>query len=144
MIKTGSWYENVPEGHVKVGISRFAPRGMPRGYKLFRALAPGAWFNSVAPIEYLRLYDEEILSKLDPEKTKQNLLMIGDGRVPVLCCFERVADISAGRKWCHRHIVAQWLEDTLGIEVPEVGAEDGFDRWIKIKNEGLDPPSYSA
>jgi hypothetical protein len=23
--------------------------------------------------------------------------------------------------WCHRHIVAQWLEDRLGIAVHEVG-----------------------
>jgi hypothetical protein len=35
----------------------------------------------------------------------------------VLCCYE---DVHQPGEWCHRQIVAAWLSEQLGIEIPEV------------------------
>lgn len=48
------------------------------------------------------------LATLDPQKVWDDL----QGKV--LLCYERPGD------FCHRHIVAAWIKETLGFEVPEV------------------------
>ena len=93
MIVTASWFTPLPEGYVRVGISR----GVPAGYRLYRRLAPGPWFNSVPTEEVLRRYDAEILAPLDPRQVLDELLRLAGDKVPVLCCFERVD----GGQWCH-------------------------------------------
>lgn len=47
LIKTASWATKLPDDHLRVGISRGTPRRLPAGYRVFRSLAPGPWFNSV-------------------------------------------------------------------------------------------------
>ena len=37
----------------------------------------------------------------------------------VLVCFESPKDIASGKKFCHRRMVAGWIETELGIVVPE-------------------------
>lgn len=36
-----------------------------------------------------------------------------------LVCFESSKDLATGDKFCHRRMVAGWIEETLGIVVPE-------------------------
>lgn len=118
-MKTGSWFGPLPEGHIRIGISRGVPRsGVPAGYRIFRTLAPGPWFNSVPPVRYDELY-REILGRLDPAETVEQIDRLAGGLVPVLCCWERVGDGS----WCHRAMVSSWLQGTLGLVVPEIGYE---------------------
>jgi len=57
--------------------------------------------------EYEKRYRENVLSKLDPKKI-YNMF-----RDSVLLCWEPEGD------FCHRRIVASWIEENLGIEVPE-------------------------
>jgi uncharacterized protein YeaO (DUF488 family) len=57
---------------------------------------------------YEKRYRAEILAKLDPKKVAVTL----NGKV--LLCYERPDD------FCHRHIVAQWLKETLNIDVIEI------------------------
>lgn len=117
-IKTGCWFTPLPPDHLRVGISRGQPRGLAKGYRLYKKLAPGPWFNSVGTFEYEARYSE-VLAQLDPQQTLDELRRLAGGKVPVLCCWER-----AGRgQWCHRALAARWLADALGIEVPEVGFE---------------------
>ena len=40
------------------------------------------------------------------------------------CALKSAKDIEAGICYCHRHLAAQWLEDSLGIKVEEVGHPD--------------------
>jgi len=47
------------------------------------------------------------------------LTVLGGDNEPVLLCWERKADLDAGRAFCHRRIVAQWLENALGVTVDE-------------------------
>jgi sulfatase maturation enzyme AslB (radical SAM superfamily) len=56
-------------------------------------------------------YYQEVLSKLDPKQVAADL----DGKV--LLCHEKDST------YCHRRIVAEWLEESLGISVPEIKFE---------------------
>lgn len=139
-IKTASWFVKLPADHIQVGVSRGVPRGMPAGYKRFRALEPGPWFNSVSIPEYLTRYNA-ILSRLDPRQVADELLAAGGGRIPVMLCYENPVGIQEGKLWCHRHLAAQWLEDRLGIEVEEFGHPD-LDRFAKLRLNGVAAPVY--
>ncbi len=56
---------------------------------------------------YLKILIEE--RKLDPNKVIEEL---GDGAV--MLCYEKIGD------FCHRHVVADWLNITTGIKVTEL------------------------
>lgn len=58
---------------------------------------------------YTEHYYKEVLSKLDPKKVYETL-----GENSILLCYE------TPDKFCHRHLVAQWLMDQLGITITEV------------------------
>jgi len=118
-LKTASWFADLPADHIRIGISRGPPRDFPAGYRAFRRLAPGSWFNSVSTSEYIRRYQSEVLAQLDPRAVFDHIVELADDRVPVLCCFERV-----GRgQWCHRALAATWLADEVGESIPELGFE---------------------
>ena len=57
---------------------------------------------------YIEQYYQQVLSKLDPEDIYRKL----DNSI--LLCYEE------NTEFCHRHIVAEWLQLLLNIEVPEV------------------------
>ena len=121
-------------GPGRIQISRGAPRRHPAGYRQARLLAPGPWFGSVAADEYVRRY-RDILDGLDPQVTWDLLhRLAGQDVEPVLLCFERAPFSSTN--WCHRRIVAEWFERTLGHDVPEDEGDSrpmseilGFDIW---------------
>lgn len=121
-IKTSSWFTPLPEEHLRIGISRGVPRQLPAGYRRYRKLFPGNWFNSVTPIDYERLYAEQVLSKLDPRRVVEDLIEIAGGQVPVLVCYEK-PDTPAELDWCHRSLVSVWFRETIGLDVPELGRE---------------------
>src|SRR6185295_2627300 len=117
-IVTSSWFAPLPDTYARIGISRGTPRGQ-RGYRMFRALAPGPWFSSVNPDEYRTRYDQT-LAALDPHKVLAELVDVAAGRIAALLCFERPPP---NPDWCHRGLVSAWLADTLGLDVPEFGHE---------------------
>jgi hypothetical protein len=87
---------------------------------LFRVLSRQVVQVCFAP-EYLDLYNA-ILAKLDPRRVVDELEAFGP--TPTMLCFESAKGIEAGICYCHRHLAAQWLEDSLGIKVEEVGHPD--------------------
>lgn len=80
----------------------------------------GRWDRRLAPKKamgdhyswdtYAEAFQRVVLSQLDPAEVANSL---GDGAVMI--CYEE-----AGAA-CHRRLVAEWLESSLGIEVPEYG-----------------------
>jgi hypothetical protein len=136
-IMTASWFAELPFAAVAVGISRGIPRGRT-GFKRLRALEPGPWFRSVAPVRYLELY-RDLLDRLDPTETFDRLNSFGD--TPVMLCWESASDCHSGNAWCHRHLAAQWLEDRLGIDVREVGYPN-LDRFAFLRKHGLPAPAF--
>ena len=97
-------------------------RGVPRWFKgrVYDPLRPswklvqGSKSGAVAHDEYERLYRAEVLHRLDPATVRREL-----GDDAILLCWERPGEP------CHRRIVARWLEEKLGIVVPELEGESG-------------------
>lgn len=92
----------------------------PKWYKgrTYKELAPNwdtidAWKKSEKTEKdwenYKRDYYKSKLSKLDPKKVYQDL-----GEDAVLLCFE------SAEQPCHRFLVAEWLESSLGIKITEI------------------------
>ena len=96
-----------------VSIARWPPRwwGSRRRYI---ALAPSADLlkRSKAGLPwpaYVAEYKRDVLSRLDPAKVAADL-----GPDAILLCWERPGED------CHRRLVAEWLEKSLNITVPEL------------------------
>lgn len=117
-MKTSSFKTYTGPG--RVSIARFAPRGTPKGFRIFKTLAPGPWFNSVSRPEYEKLFAEQ-LAQLDPQAISDKLHEMAAGAEPILLCYE--VPPFTDTNWCHRRLVADWLETKLGIGVPELGAK---------------------
>ena len=112
-------------------------RGKNAGYtgKCYPKLAPKLsfwqiWENNIGVISeeennkyYVEEYYNQVLSKLNPEEIYQEL----DNSI--LLCYED------NTQFCHRHIVAEWLEISLNTKVPEVIVKD--DKIIEV-----DRPKY--
>lgn len=62
---------------------------------------------------YREKYFSTVLSKLDPKKVRDELMELSDKYNVCLLCFE------TPEKFCHRHLVAEWLNDG-GIECREL------------------------
>jgi hypothetical protein len=86
----------------------------------YRPPAPGraAWAARGEDVTFCRHYAAQLVA-LDAGRVHDALMEFADGKVPVLCCWERVG----GRSWCHRSLVAQWFAETLGLVVSELGHE---------------------
>jgi len=121
-MKTASYFTYTGPG--RIGISIGAPRRCPAGYRLYRTLAPRRDMLSMALEPYRRIYFDEILGKLDPEKVNRDLHSLAVSHEPVLLCFERPPFTE--QNFCHRRMVAEWLEKHLGVEVPEIGDQESL------------------
>jgi len=95
-----------------VSIARGTPRwcGSVRRYI---ALAPSADLLKRAKAgmpwpEYVAEYKRDVLARLDPAKVYAELTDA------ILLCWERPGED------CHRRLVAEWIESSLGVNVPEM------------------------
>ncbi|MBM4286472.1 MAG: hypothetical protein FJ128_14690 [Deltaproteobacteria bacterium] len=106
MMHTGSfWTFHMVRDERLVSIALRAP-GWFQGRR-YPALAPRADMLHLDEEDYRREY-QAILDKLDPRQVYEDL-----GPDAVLLCWEQ-------RSFCHRRLVAEWLEKRLGVEVPEM------------------------
>jgi hypothetical protein len=92
----------------------------------------------VSPARYLELY-REILDQLDPASIYDRLIAFGAD--PVMLCWETASDCQSGQTFCHRHLVAEWLEQRLGIQVQEVD-HPNLDRFAYLRTHGIAAPDY--
>jgi uncharacterized protein (DUF488 family) len=58
---------------------------------------------------------EALLDKLSPAEVLEDLEKLSDSKDVVLLCYEKPGE------FCHRHMVADWLQKQLGIEIKELG-----------------------
>jgi hypothetical protein len=88
----------------------------PKWYKgrEYKKLAPKFWFFKKYKKDgdkqfYTEQFYRLILNHLDPQKVIEDL-----GPHAIILCYEKPGD------FCHRHIVAQWLHDKLGVTIKEL------------------------
>lgn len=118
-MKTSSYFSY--KGPGRIGITVGTPRGQS-GLVYFRALAPHrSMLKGLTPEEYIEQFDE-ILRRLDPRETWEQLHELVKPHEPVLLCYERPP--FTRDNWCHRRYVAEWFKDSLGEIVEEVGHGD--------------------
>ena len=116
-MKTASFRTYTGPG--RISIARYAPRDTPAGFRIYRPLAPGTWFNSVDERRYRELYFGQ-LAQLDPRVVVMDLEALAGADVePVLLCYERPPFTATN--WCHRRMVSEWFARELGMDVPEMG-----------------------
>ena len=96
-----------------IAISRTIPKFFhgPR----YLALAPTFEMLRCEKDIYTHQYYHKILHDLTPQKVYDDLIALAGKHEPILLCWER------SNTWCHRRLVAEWLEKALQIEIPEVG-----------------------
>jgi len=89
---------------------------VPDFYKgrCYKKLAPSwsiysEWKASGDNDLYIKRFNSEILTPLSPEEVYENL-----GDDAILLCYE------SAEKFCHRHLVAEWLMKNLGVEIKEL------------------------
>jgi hypothetical protein len=103
--------DNIPPDLRPVAISVGLPRfGRYKGDREPR-LAPTRAMLQMSRADYDRAF-VAILDRLNPRELYESL-----GANAVLLCFEKP------NIWCHRRLVAERLEQALGIFVPELGLE---------------------
>ncbi len=118
-MKTASFFTY--KGPGRVSIARFAPRGTPKGFRIYKKLAPGPWFNSVSREEYEKRFAAQ-LAELDPPQVVAELENLSGEAEPVLLCYESPPFTETN--WCHRRLVARWLLETMGMHVRELIARE--------------------
>jgi hypothetical protein len=120
-MKTGCFFTYAGTG--RISIARWAPRGTASGFRTYRALAPRDFFNKVDWATYQELYAQQ-LAVLDPAQVWFDLHQLARGSEPVLMCWERLENGAN----CHRRLVAEWFEKSLGRLVPELNqtTDPGF------------------
>ncbi len=119
-MKTASFFAYTGPG--RVSIARWAPRNTPAGFRIYKPLAPRKDMMKMSIEQYTEIYVGEILAALDPKTVVDDLHELAGGAEPVLLCWERQPDLASGKTFCHRRMVAEWLSETLGLDVPELGA----------------------
>lgn len=124
-IFTGN-YEECKAGNL---ISISGDRGKKVGFtgKAIPQLAPkkGFWmtfFNNIGKIPeadnikyYIEEYYKQVLSKVDIEELLKN------EKDPILLCYEK------GKDFCHRHILAEYIELKYNIKVRDIKIDENLD-----------------
>ena len=100
-------------GIMMIGIALYPPKWF-EGPSI-KIVSP-SWdilHNSNGEEDYTKRFETEILARRDPKTVMAAIEHLANGKDVALCCFEKPND------FCHRHIVAKWLNEKLGLEVSE-------------------------
>ena len=101
-------------------VVKFEYKALAPNYKLLNSLNK----KKISEDKFIRLYNDQ-LKELNPQNVVEHLNFITGDYEPVIMCK------CAKTKFCHRHLVAQWLEKELGIKiieynVPETSRKEGY------------------
>ena len=124
-------------------ISISGDRGKSVGFegKALPCLAPkrefwGIWKNNVGKISeeentrfYIESYYKEVLQKVDFEILFKTT--IKEEQNPILLCYEE------SNEFCHRHILAAYLEIKYGLLVPEIEIDENGKIMFKLVPENI-------
>lgn len=112
-------------GYHAIAISLMVPRWAINDIdrRIF-SLAPTQSILDTLPDEalYTRRFREEVLLRADARKLYdeeiEHYVKVAGRAKAVLLCYE------SPEKFCHRHLVAQWFKEQIGLDVTEIGKEE--------------------
>lgn len=104
----------------KIGIVPICiARGIPKFYggAVEQSVAPYGWMlkDNVTRDQYVEAYFHQVLARVNPIQFLKRCEEISGGRDVALLCYEKPTD------FCHRHLLAEWLENETGVEITEFG-----------------------
>ena len=112
---TTSYFANLKEVHsqglVPIAICAYPPKFFT-GLNYYK-LSPRPEMLKMAPWQYKPLF-AEMLNILNPDQVLKDLHTLAEGKDIALICFEKPSD------FCHRHLVAKWLQDKTGLTIEEL------------------------
>lgn len=109
---------SLPDTITPIAICGKSPEGY--GGLQYKKLAPkwsffSEWKKTHDNGYYVKHFDAEVLSTLDPNKVYQELVALAGGNTEIaLVCYE------SPEKFCHRHLVRNWLMIN-GFQIKEFG-----------------------
>ena len=112
--------KSLPKDIIPISICGKAPTGY-KGLE-YKKLAPKydffmKWKETHDNDYYIKCYNEQVLSKLDPKQVFVDLIELTPSDITfpkiALVCYEKSGD------FCHRHLVAEWLRQN-GYECEEL------------------------
>ena len=73
--------------------------------------------DNITQQQYIDQYRRMVLSRVDQAVMLKDLERLTGGRDCALLCYEKPGD------FCHRRLLADWMLETTGLEIPEFGQE---------------------
>ena len=118
-------------GIVPIGVALWPPRFF-RGIYM-KQVAPRRYMldDRLTDEEYIRMYRNDVLRLVDARSFIQDLERASRGMDVALWCFEKPGD------FCHRHILAKWLNEQTGIAVSEFGVAESKQETPKPEQQSL-------
>jgi hypothetical protein len=114
LIRTSSFADSKGEPG-QISIARHAPDWWSG--PSYATLAPRPEWLKLSQGACTPLY-AALLAKLDAKRVIEELTVLAGDNI-MLLCWEASLACRTGRAWCHRHLVARWLERETGILVLE-------------------------
>jgi hypothetical protein len=115
-------------GHLPQAVA--ISRGVPRGWRGARSpilAPPRPLIKIMDPATFIPLYKAQVLDKLDPHQVIRDL----GGDNFLLLCWEPPGE------FCHRRVVAVWMEKTTGIKVEEFNPKlKSHQEWLRNLSAG--------
>lgn len=96
-----------------IGIALYPPKWFTGVSNKYVAPSSDILFNSESEEDYTHRFNSEILDHRNPEVFLSIIEKVANGKDVALCCFEKSG------KFCHRHLVAKWLNEKLGLQIEE-------------------------
>ena len=103
------------ENIVVIGIALYPPKWYVGPSLKMVSPSYDILHNSKDHDDYERRFFSEILEKRDPKVFLSNIERLAKGKDVALCCYEKPED------FCHRHLVAKWMNEKLGLQIEEFG-----------------------
>ena len=108
--------DKLPDDFCQISICGKAPDSYTGAQ--YKALAPKYWFFKKYKEDgdeefYTLAFNRDVTGVLKPYEVFLDLQEIAGDKTPCLLCYEKPGD------FCHRHLVAEWLQKTLNIKVEE-------------------------
>lgn len=108
--------KNLPDNLCPISICGKAPDWY-NGIQ-YKILAPKYWFFIKYKEDgneefYIDAFNKEVLGVLKAHEVLEKLNELAYDKIPCLICYEKPGD------FCHRHLVANWLQNNCNIKVEE-------------------------
>lgn len=119
--------KNLPSDVVPISICGKAPVGWT-GLE-YKKLAPKwsffkVWKETHDNDFYVKHFTEEVINPLNAFTVVEELFKLAQSEKIALVCYEKPSD------FCHRHLVAEWIELVTQIKVEEFVKGDTNELWL--------------